>query len=169
MALIEAAVNQLALSFVNTFNTMDQAMGGLVSGSMKLFADGILAIANNLPQIATAFVAATVAATAFFVVSNWGTIVGGIRAARTAIMAIVTAQNLANAATVVFNALTGNWAAIAAAVVAGGVAYAGLSAAVNKVTEEEEKLQGKVGGRREWLSARLPTRRSSATSSRLGV
>jgi len=145
MARIEAAINQLALSFINTFNNMDRALGGLVSGSMRLFAEGIVAIANNLPQIAIGLTAATAAATAFFVVSNWGAILGGIKAVRTAIMTIVTAQNLANAATVVFNALTGNWAAIAAAVAVGGIAYVGLSKAVEGVTKEEAKLQEEMG------------------------
>ena len=142
MARIASAVNDLALAFIQTFNKIDQGFGGIVSGSMTLFADGIAALAENMDGIAKAFGVATVAATAFFVMQNWGGIVAGIKAFGLALQAIITWQNLANVAATVFNALTGNWAAITAAVVAGGVAYAGLSKAMEGATEEEQRLQG---------------------------
>ena len=144
MARIESSVNKLALAFVQTFNKMDRALGSIVSGSMKLFADGLMALADNMDNIAVVFGTATIAAAAFFAIQNFGAIVSGLRLVGAAIQAVTTWQNLANAAVVVYNALTGNWAAIAAAVVAGGVAYAGLSAAVKGVTEEEAKLQDAV-------------------------
>jgi len=146
MARIEASVNLLAKEFVATFNKMDQALGGIVSGSMKAFADGLQWIANNFDGIAIAIGTATAATVAFMTVSNWGAIVGGIRLVVGAIQAIVTWQNLANAATIVFHALAGNWAGIAAAVAVGAAAYAGLNAAMNKAAEDAGHLDGAVEG-----------------------
>ncbi len=144
MARIESSVNKLALAFIQTFNKMDRALGMIVSGSMKLFADGLMALADNMDNIAVIFGTATLAAGAFFAIQNFGAIVSGLRLVVTAIAGMVTWQNIANAALIVFNALTGNWVAIGAAIAVGGVAYAGLSAAVAGVTEEEMRLQDAV-------------------------
>lgn len=143
-ARIEAATQKLALAFINGFNNMDRAMGGIVSGSMKLFADALFAIADNMNNIIAIMTALTAATAAYFVVSNWAGIVGGIRLAIAAIQGITTAQNLANAATVFFHALTGNWAAIAAAVAVAGVAYVGMKGAIDKATQGTKDLQSEV-------------------------
>jgi len=146
MARIEASINLLAKEFIATFNKMDQALGGIVSGSMKAFADTLQWVANNLDGIAVAFGTATAATVTFMAVNNWGAIVGGIKLVALAIKAVVTWQNLANAATIAFHALTGNWAAIAAAVAVGGVAYAGLSAAMDKAKQEAGELDVAMDG-----------------------
>lgn len=140
MARIEASVNLLAKEFVATFNKMDQYMGSIVSGSMKAFADTLQFIANNFDGIAVAIGAATAATVVYMAVSNFGAIVGGIKAVALAVKGILTMQNLTNAATIAFHALTGNWVAIAAGIAAGGIAYAGLTAHMNKATAEAEEL-----------------------------
>ena len=144
MARIEAAMQKLALEFINGFNSMDRAMGGLVSGSMKLFADSLFAIANNMQTIMKVLGTLTAATIAYFTVANWGTIVGAIKAVRTAIIAVTTAQNAANVAATVFAALTGNWVGIAAAVAVGGAAYVGLSLAMNRAKESSDGVNQSV-------------------------
>ena len=140
MARIEASINLLAKEFVATFNKMDKALGGIVSGSMKLFADTLTAIANNMDGISVALGTLTAATAAYFVVANWGNIVGAVKLVRGAILAMTTAQNAANVAAAVFAALSGQWANIAAAVVVGGAAYVGLSAAMSSAKQESEEL-----------------------------
>ena len=140
MARIEASVNLLAKEFVATFNKMDKALGGIVSGSMKLFADTLTAIANNMDGISVALGTLTAATAAYFVVANWGNILGAVKLVRGAILAMTTAQNAANVAAAVFAALSGQWANIAAAVVVGGAAYVGLSAAMSAAKQESEEL-----------------------------
>ena len=140
MARIEASINLLAKEFVATFNKMDRALGGIVSGSMKAFADSLQVIAENFDNIATFIGVATAATIAFLTVSNFGAIVSGIKLVALAIKGVVTFQNLANAAMIVFNALTMNWGAIAAAVALGGLAYAGLSSAMGNAQQESDEL-----------------------------
>lgn len=146
LAAIEASFQKLAKEMVDTFNAADKAFGGVVSGSMKAFAEGVKVVANNLDGIATALVAATVAAGAFFLVNNWSSIVGGIKLVAAAIKGVATMQNLANAAAIVFNGLVGNWAGIAAAIGAGAVAYAGFNAAINSAKSEQDELNQSMDG-----------------------
>ena len=146
MARIEASINLLAKEFVATFNKMDRALGGIVSGTMTAFANILQVIARNFDNIATFIGVATAATITYMTISNFGAIVGGIKMVALAIKSIVTFQNLANAAMVVFNALTGNWVAIAAAVAVGGVAYAGLSSAMDKAKQESEELEAAMEG-----------------------
>jgi len=153
MAKIEASINELGLAFVNTFNSMDRALGGPVSNSMKALADMITWIAANLPSIATGLTAMTAAATAFMVVMNFGAIVAGFKTIAIAIQAMVTWQNISNAAAIVFNGLIGNWGAIAAAVAAGGAAYIAMSEAQKKAAGEERALQGEINGTKEAVGA----------------
>ena len=144
MAKIEASFNKLGLAMVNTFNELDRSLGGIVSGSMKVFANGIDALATNLPALTNGFIALTAATSAFFIVSNWGAITMGLNAAWAAIKLFTSGQKLAIVAQAVLNALTGNWAAIAAAVAVGGAAYFGMSAAINSATNEERQLQDAI-------------------------
>jgi len=146
LAAIEASFQKLAKEMVETFNAVDKAFGGIVSGSMKAFAEGIKVVAENLTEIAGAFVGATAAAAAFFVVNNWGSIVGGIKLVATAIQGVATMQNVANAAAVVFNGLMGNWGQIALAVAAGAAAYVGFNHVVNQAKEEQEDLNTAMEG-----------------------
>jgi len=146
MARIEASVNLLAKEFVAAFNRMDEFMGNIVSGSMKTLADSIQWIAKNMQGIATAIGAATAATVVYLAVSNFGAIIGGIKAVALAIKAVVTWQNMANVATIAFHALTGNWVAITAAVAAGAIAYAGISTAMNEATKEAALLDAEMAG-----------------------
>ena len=144
MARIEASFNKLGLAVVNTFNKMDKAMGGIVSGGMKAFADGITFLADNMTEIAAIFFSAAVAAGAFFLVTNWVPIVTGIVMAIAKLYLWITAQGLANTAAAVFAALTGNWAGIAAAVAVGATAYVVMKNNIKAASEEEGKLQDEI-------------------------
>ena len=141
---IEAAMQKLALEFINGFNNMDRALGGLVSGSMKLFADTLFAIANNLNTIIASMVALTAATAAFFIVSKWGVIANAIQGAIWTLKLFAATQNIVNTATVFFHALTGNWAAIAVAAGVAGVAYVGMKGAIDSAAQSTRDLQGEA-------------------------
>ena len=141
MARIEASINKLALSFVNTFNTIDRSLGGIVSGSMKLFADFLDGLAVQLPNIANAFIGLAAAAAAFFTISNWGAISNAIVLAVFQLRLFFATQLKTITAATIFNALAGNWAAITAAVALGGIAYMGVKTAIEGTNSAEQDLQ----------------------------
>ena len=144
LARIEAAMQKLALAFINGFNNMDRSLGSIVSGSMKLFADTLFVIADNMGTIVSLMTALTAATAAFFVISKWGLISNAIAGAVWSLKLFASAQNIVNTATVFFQALTGNWAGIAAAVAVAGVAYVGMKGAIDNASKSAKDLQGQV-------------------------
>lgn len=136
-AKIEASLNALGLSFINTFNAIDKSLGSLVSGSMKAVADIIMSIAKNLPTITSAFIGLAAAAGMFFTISNWSAISNGITGAVFMLRLFLATQMKTITAQTVFNALSGNWPAIVAAIAAGGVAYAALSSSIEGATDAQ--------------------------------
>lgn len=144
LARIEAAFQQLALKAVESFNTLDQAFGGIVSGSMKLFADGIFLIANNFDKITIALASATAATVAFFTVQNWGIIVAAIKGAVVAIGALATGKKLAAVAAAALQAVMGNWAGVAAGIAAAAVTATALGVAFENAKAGAVNADGSV-------------------------
>ncbi|WGL30741.1 tape measure domain [Synechococcus phage S-CRES3] len=141
MAKLESAVQAVAKSFTETFTEVDRAFGEPFIKLMDAAAAGLNAIADNMQNILKATVALTAATVTYFTIQNWGTIV-------TAMKALLSVQNLMkigqialNALVVVFNALTGNWVSIAAAIAAGTAAYAGMNAALGETNQELDEAQ----------------------------
>jgi hypothetical protein len=145
-ARIESSVQQLAKAFVDTFNAIDRALGLIVSGQMKLLADVILVVAENLTQITSAAIAAAGAIGAFFLIQNWGAVVAGVKAFNAAMVlqTIVTRGAAAAQATLAF--LTGNWIAVAGAVAAGAAIYQGLSYAIDESAKSAVELEREARG-----------------------
>ena len=145
-ARIESSVQQLAKAFVDTFNAIDRALGSIVTGSMKLLADLIIVVAENLNQITSAAIAAAGAMGAFFLIQNWGAVVAGVKAFNAAMVlqAIVTRGAAAAQATLAF--LTGNWIAVAGAVAAGAAIYQGLSYAIDESAKSAAELEREARG-----------------------
>ena len=54
LAAIESATANVALGMIEAFNNIDQAMGGVMSGAMKGFADALEGLASQLPAIGSA-------------------------------------------------------------------------------------------------------------------
>ena len=146
-AAIEAAMQNLSKEFIESFNLIDQSFGGIVSGSMKLFADGVNLIATNMDSLLLAVSALVVGLTAFaavMVVLNWGAIAAGISAIVLAVKGWAAAQATLNIAQAFFAGLTGNWVAIAAGVAAAGVAVAVLGSKMNESKNETLELQAEI-------------------------
>jgi tape measure domain-containing protein len=149
LAAIEAAFQNLAGEMTEAFNTVDQAMGGIVSGSMKLFADGLNLIAENANLLVAAFAALTAGVAAFvavMVVMNWGAIASAIGAIVLAVKGWAAAQATLNIAQAFFAGLTGNWVAIAAGVAAAGAAVAVLANKMNEAKDKAIEAQEGVKG-----------------------
>ena len=152
LARIEAAFQKLALEAVNSFNKLDKAFGGIVSGSMKLFADAIFAIANNFDKITIAVAAATVGTAMFFAVQNWGVIIGFIRTAIAVVQGLANAKKIAAIAAAALQAIMGNWGAIAAGIAAATLTAVALGAAFDSAKDsaaaavtETDSLTASVG------------------------
>ncbi len=139
-AQIESGAQQFAKGFIDSLNLIDKFLGGIVKGSLKLFADSLNFIGTNATEITKAFGALTIAVGAFILVSNFGAIVGFLRTINIGLGIQLAKQLAINSAVFVFNALTGNWVAIAAAVAIGGIAYAGMSHNIKSAAEEQLKL-----------------------------
>ena len=138
LARIEAGFQKMALEAVNSFNNLDQALGGLMSGSMSLFADAVFAIADNFDAITIAIASATAATVAFFTVQNWGLIIGFIKTAVATVIALGNAKRIAAIAAAALQALMGNWGAIAAGVAAATVTAVALGAAFDNSKTQAE-------------------------------
>ena len=146
MAKIEASFNKLALAFVNTFNTMDEALGNMVSGSMKAFADGISFLAQNMNKVASAVVALTAGTAAYFAISKWYLIASGVGQVLGFIKALLTTQMALNAAKTFFVSLSvGGLIKVAAAAGTVAIAYKVVNDAIDKAGGETEDLTGKTG------------------------
>ena len=78
LARIEAAFQKLAAEAVKAFNKLDKSLGGIVSGSMKLFADALFTIADNFGTIVTVVASATAGILTFIAASNMSAIVNFI-------------------------------------------------------------------------------------------
>lgn len=146
-AKITASVQNLSKEFISSFNLIDQSLGGVVSGSMKLFAEGIDFIAGNMDALMmtlAALVAGISAFAAVMIVLNWGAIASAISAIVLAVQGWVAAQTALNIAQAFFAGLTGNWIGIAAGVAAAGIAVAVVSGNLNRAKEETLALQGEI-------------------------
>ena len=142
---IEAAMQKLALAFINGFNALDRAMGNIVSGSMKLFADGIFAIADNMNTIIGLFAGLTAATAAYFALSKWYVIANAIGAVISAITNLKNIQMALNAAKAFFVALSpGGLLKVAAAAGAAAVAYGVVKSKVDEATQSTKDLQTEV-------------------------
>ena len=142
---IEAAMQKLALEFINGFNNLDRAMGGIVSGSMKLFADGIFAIANNMSTVIGLFAGLTAATIAYFALSKWFVIANGIQTVVKAITSLKNIQMALNAAKAFFIALTpGGLLKVAAAAGAAALAYSAVKAQVDNAAAGTQDLKDKA-------------------------
>lgn len=139
-AQIESGAQQFAKGFIDSLNMIDKFLGGVVKGSLKLFADSLAFIGKNATEITKAFLALTVAVGAFVVVSNFGAILGFLRSINLVLGLQLVAQLAINAALFIYNALTGNFAAIAAAVAVGATAYAGMSHSIKSAAREQLEL-----------------------------
>lgn len=65
-AAIEAAVQNLASEFIDSFNTIDKGMGSIVSGSMKAAKDGINFLAANMETLGLVIASVTIGIGFFF-------------------------------------------------------------------------------------------------------
>lgn len=149
LAAIEAAFQNLAGAALESFNAVDKAMGGLVSGTMKLFAGGLNLIANNMDSLVTALAALTAGLAAYaavMVVLNWGAIASAIGAIVLAVQGWIAAQATLNILSAFFAGLTGNLAGIAAGVAAAGVAVAVVAANMGDAKDKTEEATGAVEG-----------------------
>ena len=140
MARIEASINELGLAFIQTFNKFDRALGKIVSGSMKLFADTIKFVAKNFETLTKCIVSATIALGVFVALNNIPAIIGAMAGLIMQWGVLTKGITAASVAQAVYAALSGQWANIAAAVAIGGLAYMGLSAAIDSVNQKEKQL-----------------------------
>ena len=144
-ARIEAATQRLALAFIESFNALDAAMGNVVSGSMKLFADGIFAIAENMNTVISLFGGLTAATIAYFALSKWYVIANGVGMVITAIRNLKNIQMALNAAKAFFVALApGGLLKVAAAAGTAAVAYKVIKTKVDEATQSTKDLQTEV-------------------------
>jgi len=146
-AAIEAATQNLAKEFIESFNLVDKSLGGVVSGSMKLFAGALNTIAANMDALIITLAALTVGIAAYagvMVALNLGAIVGAIKAIVIAVQGWAAAQTILNVASAFFAGLTGNWLGIAAGVAAAGLAVGVVATNMNKAKEETLGLQGEI-------------------------
>lgn len=144
-ARIEAAMQKLALAFVNGFNALDRAMGGVVSGSMKLFADGLFLAADNMSTIIGLFAGLTAATVAYFALSNWYVIANGIGLVITAVSNLKNIQMALNVAKAFFIALApGGLLKVAAAAGAAAIAYGVVKSKVDEASQGAKDLQSEL-------------------------
>lgn len=136
LARVEAAFQKLAAEAVKTLNSIDKAMGGPISNSMKLFADAVFLIANNFSKIVQVVASATAGIGTFLVVANFssvitflGTLVAGFIGLAAKIWAAVSAQ-------IALLAAMGpaGWAQLAVGVGVAVAAFAGLQGAMDQTT-----------------------------------
>jgi tape measure domain-containing protein len=149
LAAIEAAFQNLAGKMTEAFNMVDESLGGIVSGSMKLFADGLNLMAEKANFLVGAFAALTAGVAAYvavMVVLNWGAIASAIGAIVLAVKGWAAAQATLNIAQAFFAGLTGNWVAIAAGVAAAGVAVGVLANKMGEAKDKTIEAQGGVQG-----------------------
>ena len=142
---INGAVQMLQKEFIDTFNAIDSGFGEVVANSMKLFADGLMFIAENFRLITDIVIAATAATAAYFLVQNWGTIISGVQKFIQLARTNLTWTKLQLAAETALAALRGNWPAIAAAVAAGAGAYLWVSQMTDKATDSQAELNTEAG------------------------
>jgi hypothetical protein len=149
LAAIEAAFQNLAGAALESFNAVDKAMGGLVSGTMKLFAGGLNQIADKMDILVAALAALTAGLGAYAAVMvglNWGAIAGAIGAIVTAIQGWIAAQTTLNVVTAFFAGLTGNWIGLAAGAAAAGIAVAVVAKNMGDVKGKTGEATGAVEG-----------------------
>jgi tape measure domain-containing protein len=147
MARIEASFNKLGLAAINAFNKLDRSMGGVVSGSMKAFADGIDWMAKNIDSLVIAFAGLTAGIGTFALTMTLlnlahigktiGTIVKAVRS-------WVIVQKTLNILTAFFQGMSGNWAAIGLGIAAAAAATVAMANAMGDATEEDENLQDEI-------------------------
>ena len=132
LAAIESSFQMLAKEAVASFNRLDQAMGGVVSGAMKNFADGVKNLAENFDGVVGTVLDLIPPLTALgtaFAVLNFAT----IKAAIVGVIAVLKTKAMAIWATVkaqyALLAAMGpkGWAIMAGAAIATGVAMAGVT------------------------------------------
>ena len=142
-AAIEASTQVLAKAFVDSFNKIDKALGGPVSNSMKLFAEGIKKLAENMDLVLTAVAAVTVGIAAFsaaMVVLNWSAIGVAIGKIVVALKAWAVSQGIINVLMAFFQGLSGNFTAVAIGVASAATAAAVVATNMKKGQEETDKL-----------------------------
>ena len=147
LAAIEAAFQNLSGKMTEALNIVDESLGGIVSGSMKLFAASLNLIAENANFLVGAFAALTAGIAAYaavMVVLNWGAIASAIGAIVLAVKNWATAQAALNIAQAFFAGLTGNWVAIAAGVAAAGVAVGVLANKMGEAKDRTVEASGEV-------------------------
>ena len=147
LALIESAFQLLAKETIQSLNKIDQAFGGIVSGAMINFANGLKALAENMDNVvlaaldlAPAFAAFTVALTAV----NYRTIVGALGAIVIALKAQAAAALAAMKAQYGLLAAMGpkGWAIIAGAAGVTALAIKGVTDEVRRNLREADRLAG---------------------------
>lgn len=138
LARIEAAFQKLAAEAIGAFNELDKAFLGIVSGSMKLFADTIFLIAKNFKTVARVVASATAGLIAFTTISNFGAIIGFIGTAITGFVALAGKIWAAVTAQIALMASMGpsGWAQLAIGVGVAAAAFIGLQGTLNAATEE---------------------------------
>ena len=145
LARIEAATQRLALAFINGFNAMDRAMGGIVSGSMKLFADGIFKIAENMNTVIAIIASLTAATAAYFALSKWFVITNAVGAVITALKSLTNIQMALNAAKAFFVALApGGMLKVALAAGTAAIAYGVVKGKIDEAAQSTKDLQTEV-------------------------
>lgn len=149
LAAIESSFQLLAKEAVASFNRLDQAMGGVVSGAMKNFAEAVKSLAENFDGFVGAILDVIPVLTAFgtaFAVINFATIkaaiVGVIAVLKTKALAIWAAVKAQYALLAAMGPK--GWAIMAGAAVATGVAMAGVTGQIKAAMEEQKKLNGEV-------------------------
>lgn len=143
-AQIESGAQMFAKGFIDSLNTIDKFLGGMIKGSLKLFADSLKFIGENAIEITKAFGALTIAVGTFIVVSNFSAILNFLKNIKIMLGLQLIAQLAINGALFVYNALTGNFAAIAAAVAVGAIAYAGMSNHIKEAAMEQVELNAEM-------------------------
>ena len=150
LAKIEAAFQNLAMEATEAFNSVDQAVGGLVSGSMKAFADGLNGLAGSMETVAAVLASLTAAVVTFFAVFA----VAKITAIVISLGGIISTLGLMKAT--IFAALGAQlslmgamgpaaWASAAAGIAAAAITFGVIKSNIDGATESASELVEEVG------------------------
>lgn len=140
MAAIEAQVQAMALGIVTAINSLDEATGGIIKGSLDLLKNTLEGIAENANEVVAAIIAIGVGIAALKMAAFVGTLIKLAQTGRLLSRVFrawaITVKAVGVAKSFLLG-LTGpaGWAAIAAGAIAAGAAYTMLKGKMDEATE----------------------------------
>ena len=155
-ARIEASVQDFAREFILAFNNADRAMFGIISGSMKLFADAISGLADIMGGLVATVATLGAGLTAFGLVMigmNFGYIIDSISKINSVVKAATAIQAGYNAVMAYIAGMTGQWAAVAAGIAAAAAAGTVYAVSLNNQKKETQALEAEVAQLSKGLTA----------------